>query len=35
VVSTTHLPLFHLVERGVFLEPLYYRLNLVYLEVAL
>lgn len=34
VVSTTRVPLFRLVERGVFLDTLYYRLNVVYLEVA-
>ena len=34
VVSTTRAPLFRLVERGVFLDTLYYRLNVVFLEVA-
>lgn len=34
VVSTTQLTLFRLVERGVFLDTLYYRLNVVYLEVT-
>ena len=35
VVSTTRGPLFRLVERSVFLDTLYYRLNVVYLEMAL
>jgi len=35
VVSTTQLPLFQLVERGMFLDTLFYQLNVVYLEVAL
>jgi hypothetical protein len=34
VVSAADRPLFDLVERGVFLAPLYYRLNTVYLNLT-
>jgi sigma-54-interacting transcriptional regulator len=34
VVSTTRVPLFPLVERGDFLDTLYYRLNFVYLGLT-
>jgi len=33
VISTSPSPIFPLVERGRFCEPLYYRLNTVYLEL--
>src|SRR6266853_3292575 len=34
VIATTSEPLFPMVERGVFLEVLYYRLNILRVEVA-
>jgi hypothetical protein len=34
VIATSPVPLYGLVERRQFLEPLYYRLNVVYLEAA-
>ena len=34
VVATNTTPVFPLVERGAFLDALYYRLNMTYLEVG-
>ena len=34
IVSTSKLPLFPLVERGAFLDRLYYQLNVVYLDLT-
>ena len=34
VVSTAKAPLFPLVERGAFLDRLYYQLNIVYLDLT-
>jgi transcriptional regulator of acetoin/glycerol metabolism len=34
IVSTSKSPLFPLVERGAFLDRLYYQLNVVYLDLT-
>jgi hypothetical protein len=34
IVATTSVPLLPLVERGTFLDALYYRLNVIYLELG-